>query len=243
VIPKTPKTIRDYWPGQEGRSTLTTQRVSDTDAFRRMMHAALQRHRPSSNRKGHHLTIRDYWQQAFPMNQRMRPSLSNTTETKSSPAPAPPSTASGASGQPSAASLDLNKQNPKALVRHQIERAAQQAARQYGLPAGLVQSVIRHESNYNPQAVSPAGAQGLMQLMPATARELGVADPFDIQQNIDGGSRYLRKMLDCFDGNLHKALAAYNAGPGTVRRYGDVPPYPETRAYIRRVLSSAGTLT
>ena len=85
-------------------------------------------------------------------------------------------------------------------------------------------------------AVSRAGAQGLMQLMPATAKELGVTKPFDIDQNIDGGSRYLRKMLDTFDGDVKQALAAYNAGPGTVRKYAGNVPYPETIQYIDRVL-------
>ena len=121
----------------------------------------------------------------------------------------------------------------------QIEHAIQTAARKYALPPRLLRSMIRHESNFDPQAVSAAGAQGLMQLMPDTARELGVDDPFDIHQNIDGGARYLRQMLDRFRGNRSLALAAYNAGPGTIARYGGVPPYPETRRYVQQVLTDA----
>ena len=111
------------------------------------------------------------------------------------------------------------------------------AARKYNLPSTLIHSVIRAESSFRADAVSPAGAQGLMQLMPATARELGVTDPFDVEQNIDGGARYLRQMLDRFDGDLKVALAAYNAGPGTVQRYDGDVPYRETREYVRRVLA------
>ncbi len=141
-------------------------------------------------------------------------------------------------GQPS---LNLSEGSLSAL-RIRIEQATASAARKYDLPEKLVRSVIRHESNFDPTAVSPAGAQGLMQLMPGTARELGVKDPFDIRQNIDGGARYLRQMFDQFDGDWRKALAAYNAGPGTVRKYGGVPPYPETRRYVRKVMSSAGKI-
>lgn len=120
--------------------------------------------------------------------------------------------------------------------RQKIEDSVQQAARKYDLPPGLIKGVIRAESNFRINAVSPAGAQGLMQLMPATAKELGVTKPFDIDQNIDGGSRYLRKMLDSFGGDVKLALAAYNAGPGTVRKYDGDVPYPETIQYIDRVL-------
>ena len=110
------------------------------------------------------------------------------------------------------------------------------AARKYNLPEKLIASVIQAESNFKADAVSPAGAQGLMQLMPATAKELGVDDPFDVRQNIDGGAGYLRQMLDRFGGDVRLALAAYNAGPGTVEKYNGSVPYRETQIYIERVL-------
>jgi soluble lytic murein transglycosylase-like protein len=118
-----------------------------------------------------------------------------------------------------------------------IEKNIQAAARKYDLSPELLRGVIRAESNFEVQAVSHAGARGLMQLMPATARELGVDNPFDIDQNIDGGARYLRKMLDKFGGDVRLALAAYNAGPGAVEKYGgQIPPYRETEQYVNRVL-------
>ena len=120
--------------------------------------------------------------------------------------------------------------------RHRIEKSIQKAASRYDLSPGLIKGVIRAESNFQVDAVSRAGAQGLMQLMPGTAKELGVTKPFDIDQNIDGGARYLRKMLDSFGGDVKLALAAYNAGPGTVRKYAGNVPYPETIQYINRVL-------
>ena len=126
-----------------------------------------------------------------------------------------------------------------AIERLSIEESIYKAARRYNLPPSLIRGVIKAESNFQACAVSHAGAQGLMQLMPATAKELGVTEPFDIEQNIDGGSRYLRKMLDNFGGSVKLALAAYNAGPGTVRKFeGDVP-YQETKQYIDRVLRFA----
>jgi hypothetical protein len=118
-----------------------------------------------------------------------------------------------------------------------IENSIHKAASRYNLPASLIRGVIRAESNFEVKAVSRAGAQGLMQLMPGTAKELGVDNPFDIEQNIDGGARYLRKMLNNFGGDIKVALAAYNAGPGAVEKYGgNVPPYRETEQYIDRVL-------
>jgi len=105
----------------------------------------------------------------------------------------------------------------------------------YGLEEALVKAVIKVESDYQPQTVSSKGAQGLMQLIPETARLLEVHNPFDPSENIRGGSAYLRQMLDLFNENLELALAAYNSGPTTVKRYGGVPPYDETRNYIRKV--------
>lgn len=106
----------------------------------------------------------------------------------------------------------------------------------YRLDPDLMNSVIRAESGFNPRAVSPKGAQGLMQLMPKTASNLGVTNAFDPQANVEGGTRYLRELLEKYDFDLIKALAAYNAGPQRVQQYGGVPPYYETRAYVARII-------
>jgi cell wall-associated NlpC family hydrolase len=111
-----------------------------------------------------------------------------------------------------------------------------EAAQANNVPPALVKAVVRAESGFDPNAVSRAGAQGLMQLMPTTAAGLGVTDPFDPKQNLMGGAKFLRGLLDRFNGDVSKALAGYNAGPGAVEKYGGIPPYAETQAYVPKVL-------
>jgi hypothetical protein len=122
------------------------------------------------------------------------------------------------------------------MYDHHVE----EAARLHQVSPDLVKSVIAVESEFDQWAVSSKGARGLMQLMPATARRLGVADSFDARQNIFGGTQYLRSLLDQFGGDVTLALAAYNAGPGAVLRYGGVPPYRETRGYVQKVQGQLG---
>jgi hypothetical protein len=119
----------------------------------------------------------------------------------------------------------------------------QQASQQYGVDPKLIKAVIQAESGFRPKAGSSAGAAGLMQLMPATARELGVKDRFNPEQNIMGGTKYLASMLRKFNGDVSLALAAYNAGPGAVQRHGGIPPYRETQNYVRKVLANYGSST
>lgn len=134
--------------------------------------------------------------------------------------------AAGAAASPSDAA------SPTVLVREIASAAAR-----HGVDPRLVEAVIQVESGGNPRAVSPKGALGVMQLMPARAAALGVADALDLRANLEGGVRHLRDLLARFPGNLRVALAAYNAGEEAVRLHGGVPPYPETQAYVRRVLA------
>ena len=126
--------------------------------------------------------------------------------------------------------------------REDILRVVRDKARAHGVDSRLVQALIQVESNFKPGAVSNKGAQGLMQIMPATGKDLGMRKPFDMEDNIEAGVRYLKMQLDRFGSNA-LALAAYNAGPGAVERYGGVPPFRETQDYVRKVLSIYRKLT
>lgn len=137
-----------------------------------------------------------------------------------------------------AASAEATAASPAAPSPEEARRLVEEAARKYGIDAAFLHSVVKAESGYRQDAVSPKGAIGLMQLMPSTARIYG-ADPTDAAQNVDAGARYLAELLLKYDGGVYRALAAYNAGPGAVDRYnGNIPPYRETREYVRRVVEN-----
>ncbi len=127
---------------------------------------------------------------------------------------------------------------PDPVPPAQIDALVDRNATTWQVEPALIKAVIANESGFDANATSGVGAQGLMQLMPATAASLGVRDPYDPAQNVAGGTRYLRGLLDRFGGDKRLAIAAYNAGPGAVEKYGDVPPYRETRNYVQNVLAS-----
>ena len=131
----------------------------------------------------------------------------------------------------------LNGDRSGETVNEAIDAAIAAASSRYGVNESLVRAVIKAESGYNPLALSKAGAEGLMQLMPGTASALGVVDSYNIYQNIAGGTQFLKNMLDKYAGDESLALAAYSAGPGNVAKYGGVPPFEETMNYIPKVLS------
>lgn len=135
------------------------------------------------------------------------------------------------SGAPDGANLGGFRSN-------QFDPLIREMAAKYGVPARLIKSVIDQESKFKPNARSGVGARGLMQLMPATARELGVRNPNDPRQSIEGGTKYLARLLKQFKGNTRFALAGYNAGPGNVRKYGGVPPFRETQTYVRNIMAN-----
>jgi soluble lytic murein transglycosylase-like protein len=159
---------------------------------------------------------------------------------------APATPTGGDQGGPSFDALLSNvMENPGATrpntmlpVPAALEGLIQDKASQHGLDPDLLKALIRNESGFNSKARSPVGAEGLMQLMPGTARGLGVTNSFDPAQNIDGGARYLKGLLKKYDQSLPLALAAYNAGPGAVDRHGGIPPYAETTQYVKKVMQS-----
>ncbi len=122
--------------------------------------------------------------------------------------------------------------------REDIENLINKYAQKNNLDPDFIKAVVKQESGFNPDAKSKCGAMGLMQLMPQTAKGLGVIDAFDPEQNIDGGTRYLKSMMNRFNNDPKLALAAYNAGPAAVQKYGDIPPYRETQNYVKNILSS-----
>ena len=126
--------------------------------------------------------------------------------------------------------------------RAEIENLIEKYADKNGLDSDFVKAVVKQESGFNPNATSHCGAMGLMQLMPATAQGLGVTDAYDVEQNIQGGTKYLKGLMDRFDNNKSLALAAYNAGPNAVKKYGGIPPYAETQNYVKKVLSDYDNL-
>lgn len=144
--------------------------------------------------------------------------------------PLPPASVPAVVTRPTLSTTRLITQAPVLSLIHRL-------AQQYSVDPHLVQAIITVESNFDPHAVSRAGAQGLMQLMPDTAARYRVEDPFDPYANIEGGIRYLRDLLRLFPSDLRHVLAAYNAGEGTVQQYGGIPPYPETQRYVERVLT------
>ena len=134
-----------------------------------------------------------------------------------------------------------NRKNPTSVSRSEIDNLISKYSDKNGLDEDFVKAVINQESGFNPNATSHCGAMGLMQLMPSTAQGLGVKNAYDAEQNIEGGTKYLKGLMDRFGNDKQLALAAYNAGPNAVKKYGGIPPYAETQNYVKKVLSKYDT--
>ena len=135
------------------------------------------------------------------------------------------------------ASKTFTPNNTHLATRGNIENLIEKYSEKNGLDKDFVKALVKQESGFNPNATSKCRAMGLMQLMPGTAQGLGVTNPYDVEQNIAGGTKYLRSMIDRFNGNEKLALAAYNAGPNAVKKYNGIPPYQETQNYVKNVMS------
>jgi soluble lytic murein transglycosylase-like protein len=165
--------------------------------------------------------------------------ISEITGQSFAPAPQPQGVQGGSFASMVAAAMNpAASPAPSPVAPAQIDQLVSANAGAWGVDPALVKAIIANESGFDAAATSKTGAQGLMQLEPGTAADLGVANAYDPAQNIWGGTRYIKGLLDRFHGDLRLAVAAYNAGPGAVEKYGGVPPYAETQAYVENVLDS-----
>lgn len=245
-------TIRDYFDavniaghGNRNRSSSGRLKTAGKTSFKQILSSRRAQKGLTLNAKKDGLTAADYM--AHPVRAKRphpSPPISTVSEIKEEKSAENPSENINSASKPNwnpfqfldkTGVLSVSRQI-YGRERQKIEQSIRKAAEKYDLPPGLIKGIIRAESNFNVKAVSRAGARGLMQLMPATAKELGVKNPFNIDQNIDGGSRYFRRMLDNFGDDIRLALAAYNAGPQAVKKYGYPVPFQETQHYVNRVI-------